>query len=268
MNKPSLAAVVGSAVMAMAMGCSSVPDEPRSKEGFSPSTGSSTNGSLTGGSLTPSAPANAAAISSHADPANTLRAAAELIDADDQLPLTDPVFTVLGGATYTGDVSVVLTQASASGVSLLPSQSGSRPLAQEDSVEFVVRVASGGKQLSFSIPLKEDQSQALFSKGQLTLGESSLASLLGYDGQQVFRVLKLTYKRWPNGIDQVTASFAPFEDGAANVPGQMTFTGAVRLLCLPAAPAGQLPVLLDDPMLRSPFCQAKIKPFALQVLAP
>jgi hypothetical protein len=267
LNKSSVL-MLATAALVLASGCESVPEEPQS-------TTSSSLAEQASGDI----PERATPVASVGSPANAvpsqgkesaLRTAFGLVDADDQLAVSDPVAAVLGGSMYTGDAAVVLTQATASTVTLAPGASGRRALVQEDSVELVVRVANDGQQLSFTIPLKESESQSLFSMGQLALGESSLASLLGYDGkQQVFRITKLDYKRLDSGLDQITASFGPLEEGATiAVPAPVTFTGTVRLLCLAAAAARQVHTLLDDPMLRSPFCQSKLKPFALQLLAP
>jgi hypothetical protein len=175
---------------------------------------------------------------------------------------------------YTGDAAVMVTQASTNAVYAPPSGTSPAGVArrsgvQSDTVAFSMNIGNGEQQLSFSVPLTEKDSKALFSAGQLLLGESHFAALSRGDVQQIVRVSKLTFKQLPSGADQIVASFAAPEQGVpANLPDEVTFKGAIRLLCAPAAKAGEVHSLLDDPMLRSPFCQAKVRLFALQPFAP
>jgi hypothetical protein len=273
LKKLDVVVITGSVALALALGCSSAPEEP-SKADSSASSGSPTDESLIGGPSA-SGPVSVTPLPAPtADERLSLSAAANVIDVDDQLPVRDPVFAVFDGAAYTGDASVVITQASARTVSFVPSASldnglSGRSVAQQDSIVLAVRVARGNRQLSFTIPLQEFESRELFSRGKLVLGDSSLASLLGFNAEEVFRVVTLAYERRPNGVDQITARFAPIEQlGAPSMPSEVTFTGSVHVVCLPAAPAGQVHSLLDDPMLRSPFCQAKVKAFGLHAFAP
>jgi hypothetical protein len=238
------------------LGCSTAPDEP------------APGSAAADAPLTPPAAAPNAGTLAPADVGSTLNAAARLVDPDDQLPVSDPVFALLDGVTYAGDASIIVTQAASNHVSLRPGSS-ERAVAQEDTVDFAVTVTTGGRQLAFSVPLTEADGKALFSQGSLALPESRFGSVLEHEGQQVFRVVSLAYKRSSKGVDQITASFAAIGDGEPlNVPSQVTIVGTVRLTCMPAAPAGGIHTSLDDPMLRSPFCQTKVKSFGLRAFAP
>lgn len=262
MNNVSIrAAVCALALGLVALGCSSVPEEEAS-------------GGLPSDTSAGKDPATRSSSSAASPPKALPRLTSRAIDSDDQLPESGAVFAQIAGALYTGDAAVVVTQASTNAVYSPPagasaSDAARRSGVQTDTVELSMNVGNGEQQLSFSVRLTEKDSKALFSSGELLLDDSNFAALSQGNGQQIVRVTKLSFERLPSGADQIVATFGAADQAVPmNLPDEVTFKGALRLVCSPAAKAGEVHSMLDDPMLRSPFCQAKARLFALQAFAP
>ena len=223
--------LISPGVALVALACSSIPEEPGGSEGVRASDSESGKDVVS--------------------PVTKARPARRLVlDPYDGLAEVAPVVLKAAGLVYTGDASVVVNQGPDGPV-----------------VQLAVQMTASevGRSLQFSVPLTEQQSKRLFVTGKLDLDGSVLATVTEPKGDAYVPIRSVAYATLPNGSDRIEVTFAD-EAARAQLPGSATMIGTVGLGCMVAR--DEMHTVLDDPMIRSPFCRGATERFALTALVP